>query len=863
MLRQLTLIALASLAALSTGCDPKIEKTEPGTFITARFDPSASPAVVPSPNDLATNPATGLLVVPRPEAATGADLTFFDWLEQLNGFPTSAGASATFTGDLAASSISPTTVRVFDVTNNLTPVVTSLAYSPDDVGDALSTLTIGAPDGGWVQGHTYAVGLVAGTGGLIGLDNVPVIASATWSLLRSEKSLVAGCTDLTAPDCRPATELIPSLEKEDAAARYLDQRAKAIQLEQLRLKYKPVLDRLVAVGAKREDVVLAWTFRIADLAQLVYDPTASPPRVPTPNDAAMHPQTGLLNIDPNTPGYSPAYREFITDYLNTLDGFPVTAAAAAVASTDLDPATVTPSSVVVVGIDGQPAPGYTVSWADSTNTINVAPANGSWGKGRHLGVVIFGRRAKDVPAATKPEAVERIGGQAVVASSAMALLRSPEPLVTCPNGDLTSPECALAVTAAPLSLTSARALESFRRPVNEAIIAATAGGRGRDEVALAWTFKTVSYPEAVFDPSASIIPFPNDLLRTTGANPRLTLPVPDGGSALQQQLITGLNTLDGFSVTAAIVSEGSADRGAIDVGRIDPATLDGGAFFFRPAGAPAPSVIACVDCTSSLLPDGGAPSTPQQLQFVPQLPLAEQVTYAAYLSTRLKSLDGKPVVPSSAFALARLSVPLCENGASTVPVLSTAQACGTIASPGGLEALRAGLQPLIALIATRGTPRNELTLAWTFTTQTTVSQLSTLVGAVTAGMVPNLGTTVTSGPLPVAAVFGSLPSANVGAVYMGTMPLPFGLVGPGGTILPPNNWVTPQKSAYVLTIPGAPQVMPTAGWPVVLFGHGLTSNRTTMVAIANALAGAGFASLAVDVVFHGERNTCTGVGAYV
>ncbi len=877
MLRHLTLAAVALLLA----CDPKIAQEEPVTVITARFDPSVSPAVVPTPNDLATDPATGRLAVPKPDTATGADVAFIDYLNSLNGFPTSAGAAATFSGDLVATSVTDKSVRVFDVTAGYAVVPTAITYSDADVGDAKSTVAISAPDGGWVPGHSYAVGLLTGATGLEGKDGVKVSASATWTLLRSDKPLVLGCTDTSSPDCRPATELIPSAEKEDPAARYLDQRAKAVQLEGLRQKYKPVIDKLVEGGAKREEVVLAWTFRIADFAQLVYDPSASPPRVPTPNDAAINPMTGLVRIDPNTPGYTDAYKEFITDYLNTLDGFPASSPGTGAATTDLDPSTVTSASVVVVGVDGSPAPGYSVSWADATNTISVVPAGGSWGKGRHLGVVIFGRRDADVSAATKQPAVERIGGGAVVASSAMALLRSPDPLVTCPNADLTSPECALAVTAAPLSLGSAVLLESFRLQVNEAIEQALAAspGRTRDEVALAWTFKIVSYPEAVFDPSASIIPFPNDLLRTQPPNPRLNLPIPDGGSALQQNLIAGLNTLDGFSVTAPIVSEGSAERGAIDVGRLDPEFLDAGTGFFRPMVPGVVPVSVCLDCTSTLLPDGGVPSSPQQLQFVPQLPLTEQATYAAYLTTDLKDLDGHKVTPSSAFALARLSKALCENGVSTVPVLSNVQACGTMTSP-GLEALRAGLQPLITLLAQRGVSRQKLALAWAFTTQSTVSQLSGLTGAVTAGMVPNLPTTVTAAPVATAAgvpaalsaVYGMLPSAAIGAVYMGTMPLPFGLVGPnpamllppsvpGGVILPPNNWMTPQKSAYVLTVPAGPT--PPNGWPVVIFGHGLTANRTTMVAISNALAAAHFATLAVDVVWHGERNTCNGVGAFI
>ena len=48
---------------------------------------------------------------------------------------------------------------------------------------------------------------------------------------------------------------------------------------------------------------------------------------------------------------------------------------------------------------------------------------------------------------------------------------------------------------------------------------------------------------------------------------------------------------------------------------------------------------------------------------------------------------------------------------------------------------------------------------------------------------------------------------------------------------------------------------PPDGWPVVLFQHGVTSNRTSMIAIADAFALAGFAMLAIDLPLHGVTDT--------
>src|SRR3546814_5166859 len=56
--------------------------------------------------------------------------------------------------------------------------------------------------------------------------------------------------------------------------------------------------------------------------------------------------------------------------------------------------------------------------------------------------------------------------------------------------------------------------------------------------------------------------------------------------------------------------------------------------------------------------------------------------------------------------------------------------------------------------------------------------------------------------------------------------------------------------------------MPADGWPVVIFQHGITGNRTQMIAIAPALAAAGFATVAIDLPLHGlpqiGRASCRG-----
>jgi pimeloyl-ACP methyl ester carboxylesterase len=57
----------------------------------------------------------------------------------------------------------------------------------------------------------------------------------------------------------------------------------------------------------------------------------------------------------------------------------------------------------------------------------------------------------------------------------------------------------------------------------------------------------------------------------------------------------------------------------------------------------------------------------------------------------------------------------------------------------------------------------------------------------------------------------------------------------------------------LLTVPNANsgKTKPAAGWPIVIFQHGITRNRTDMFAIAGTLAAQGFAVIAIDAPLHG------------
>ena len=1067
----------AALVVLVVACAPEIPNTPPGEFVVARFDPSAAPPVVPTPNDLVTNTTTGLLAVPVPAEASAADKWFYDWLNTLNGFPAAVGASVTFTHALDPATVTASTVRVIDLDASNATVDVTRSYTDSTSTVAPGQLAIAPPVGGWLPGHRYALAIVGGLNGVRSKTGLTCVGSATWAFIRNAGELI-DCPndDLASTSCRLTTEIIPSTITEDQGRRVADQIATAKRLETLRRKYKPAIDAFVAAGVQRADLALLWTFRVDDSASFVFDPTASkvpspndlaikqglvaspidpnasaaaqewtrtwlntlngfppttaagaeiaqqeldpttlndrtvrvsvqqggalvgpptiswnarlkrlvispaagswgtaktlsvavlggasgvkglggkrlvasqvwalvrsaaplvdcevlgpacnsfvkaapistsqaialeslrrtykpmldsleaqgvprrdvagawifstadqpelvfdpaavPARLPTPTDLAVNPTTGLVNA-PVPPGASPAYAEFITEYLNTLNGFPVASTSVAELSGDVDPSSIDSNTVRVQVISGPALVGSpTITFDSTTSRLSIAPPNGSWGKGRTIAVTVLGG----------PAGIRSRSGKPLVASQSFSFVKLSNTLVDAQCTTLGA-SCR-SVTL--LSDAQAVALEPVRRALKPVFDSLESTGIPRDDVAGLWVFRTVNQPELTFDLAQSVVPFPNNhLLRGNtlpdggvqsgfvvvlpdGGAPgddavpgvRLSLPTPTGASPSQAQLVGGLNTLDGFSTTAPIVSENSTTLAALDQGSIDAGSLSAVGLVKLGASSDAGTrFVACLNCTSSLN-DAGEMDQPQQLQWVPQTPLDESARYAAYVTTSLRDTQGRVVMAAPTFALVRLRSPLVDGtGASTIPVVSNAQAQQ-------LEPIRRRFKDCLDRLEAAGTPRSTQALAFCFTTQSITAPIRGITGLVNASTLPTTVTwmadvtTATRGMLTTAGV----PNAAIGAIFEGDLVLPFALTGTGGTF---NTAFEARPARFTLTVPSS--AAPMNGYPIVIFGHGLTRGRSDSLLAANALATAGLATIAIDTPFHGDRSDCRGLAA--
>jgi len=593
-----------------------------------------------------------------------------------------------------------------------------------------------------------------------------------------------------------------------------------------------------------------------DVVTARFDPAVTPPDVPTPTDLAKDETTDLLAI-PVSPSASAAEREFIEKFLNTLNGYPPDTPATANFDARLQPSSVNRSSVRVIDLTSGSPLALTPTYADvgspAKGQITMTPPPpsspdqpGGWAIGhKYMVALIAGTNG-----------LIGLQGQQVVGSAAWGLLTSVNPLVTCPD-NLADPNCRATTDLIPSTETDparriadqtakAKQLEHIRQGYAQLINLLTRQGINRSDIALLWTFTTLSRPQATFDPGNQVIPFPNDLaaLPLPGGGVRVNLPIPDGGSPLVQQLFQGLNTLDGFSTTAPIVSENSDPLPALTKSLLDPTTIvDGGTgvLNLNADGGIQPQIRPCLtnvpngNCATFTTPDGGAP---QQLQLIPTVPLLERTTYVAYFTTKLKDTQGNAVAPTTAFALMRNRNPLVDGSnnstISTVPTVLAQQ----------LELARQVMKKGLDTLESTGITREQLVLATVFTTQSEGAALKQLRGAPFWNAVP---TTV---HFPT----GCSSSSCVGRIVVANL-----LTDPQGVFNPANPRL--ETISFTVFFPsGSP---PQGGWPVTVFGHALSRAQSDAFVLSSLFNSAGQAVIATDVIWHGDRTTCTGSSLFI
>jgi dienelactone hydrolase len=896
------LAALALPLALA-GCAKEIETyAPPAGSVQAIFDPSTTPPAVPTPTDLAKGQTPPyLLKVPVADATTKPAQAYFDtFLNTLNGFPTSATAEVRFDGELEESSITKDSVLVYELPDPTKPVaVADLVYEYKTV-EATATTAKGSMIriwnyAGWKRGTKYVFLVRGGDKGVKGKTG-PVIRSALFELAAADKALCAWDnsrswdpstkTCATPGDGKTATgcctfnysALIESSVKKTLRAKMVDKPidevdkaihaevlAKATDFERLRTMYNTFLLPVAgAANAPLQEIVVAWNFTTTSMNEGVFDPAALVPRVPTPTDLVPRdPATGLLVV-PSSPTASPAEKAF-NAYLSSLDGFPASSTAALEFTAELESASVG-ASLVVYEHDGKgtlaAATDAAATWDAARKRVVVTRKGGFKRATTHVVVALGGDKGlqnKDTALAKAPKR-----------SALMQLALSPHALCTY---DTAAKKCSDALVSSFIddpatkagkltAVEKATKFEQIRQGYDPLLKLAETKGHKRDDVIALWTFTTLSMTEAIFDTSAGIIPFPSDFLLDSAGlakNPpeyRVAIPAPANETPTEKALREGLNTLDGFTLQGKYLLAVS--------GPVDPASLKP-LYTYSLIDTEAKAPV--LDAEVKFEPAAGA------ITIRPTKPLAERTRYAIAFVSKLKPGDPKPdgeglkddkgrrVVPSPTTVLLRSADPLVDaSGKSLVSAVDDATAAAAEKGRLALKSLFDGLaaNPILP------TPRENIVAAWTFRTQSysdTPPKLRALPWQALAAAdgqqpkwVGKLDPSLAS--WPTAPAGKKYPKDNLSALGKGVF-VSVNLIDEQGTgaFLPDPTKAKPTTAPFYLTLPKG--AMPAAGWPLVVVQHGIYGSKNVLFEIADALGKAGFAALAFDLIYHGERSWCT------
>jgi pimeloyl-ACP methyl ester carboxylesterase len=348
--------------------------------------------------------------------------------------------------------------------------------------------------------------------------------------------------------------------------------------------------------------------------------------------------------------------------------------------------------------------------------------------------------------------------------------------------------------------------------------------------------------KAAFVPAGGVMPFPNDLFFSGSADGTVNMPVIDPTDT--GDYLVAINALDGYSTTAPIFVPFT---GPIDAASITAATVR----MVNVTGAPAPLTFG-THYTAGVSP---AVDGTNQLMITPLAPLAAKGRYAIIVTRGITSGGTAAVADTTMQALLDI------HTAGATP-------------PASLTALYNALDPAMDLANGLGVADSNIAVVATFATQSTLDVLADVNTDAVAGTALAVSIDRTNKELldPTNANAAVLNRADVYAgfisvPYMVSRTNPLGgrwqtatggevtrytaLAGAGPAVTETLNVPMLVAIPNGGTKGGSVAAKPVAGWPVVIFQHGITGNRSNMIAIAQAMAGAGFAVVAIDHPLHG------------
>ncbi|MFT7485630.1 MAG: hypothetical protein ACI9F9_001480 [Candidatus Paceibacteria bacterium] len=410
----------------------------------------------------------------------------------------------------------------------------------------------------------------------------------------------------------------------------------------------------------------------------------------------------------------------------------------------------------------------------------------------------------------------------------------------------------------------------------------------------------------VYSPATGQVPLPNDILFSGSLD--ATLNLPPAAVMAQQPLFDSLNSLDGWSTSApgSFAFASGVDPATVTAGttvRLFEVTLAVSGTTGLTLGQSVTDVLTQLSAGTDYVVAPAA-SDPSNATYavVPLKPFSPKKSYMLVVTNGILGTDGQPVRPSDTYLIASADV-------ITNPLQSNHPLAGLQVLINAMENVASTDTDVTPAIV-----KDDIVCTLTFTTQSLFEGLAAVQAVAAGGEAVVLASMCAGSPsnqhlacfaapanqVPTGALLGLLGDTSVllmGAtghadVYAASLTLPYYLTAAanpaGGVVSDPapltERWTArfsflegtgafdpmetdkhvtqhnplPLQTAaetvpVLISLPNAMSgnVQPGTGWPVVIFQHGITADRSSMIAIADSLADAGFACVAIDLPLHG------------
>ncbi len=543
-----------------------------------------------------------------------------------------------------------------------------------------------------------------------------------------------------------------------------------------------------------------------------FDPDAK--SIPMPNDAARDAVAGRLDLPNDTAKelakLTDAEKEFYA-YLETLDGWSSLMTATVEFTGSIDPATINQDTVQVWHWGAAPTrlDDVRVGVAEDGKKLYLDPPRTGWVRGDRYAVVLRGGA----------QGVVGKQGERVECDAAFYFLRQTEPL------DTEEHERAFPGDTKEERHRNATKLETIRKDIAPMFEYFEANQIPRDEVAALWAFTVTTRTELAMDKASQRMPLPIDLM-IDPATKHVDLPLAPWDSAMEAEVKLRLREFTGFGLSSDLLYELT--------GPVDATTLNDQSVHLYQLD-PSPTEVPI---TVTLMADH------QHVLLAPASGrLAEDTRYAVVIDDSVRDVNGLAIIamPAGHFLKAHASV-----------FDGTTSLVSGVDSPDAHKLENARIT-LAGSLDTLG--RDHVLAAWPFKTMAVRAPLvEARKSSGTLGLSPDPHDVQHLSPGDAIADFplALLSMGNIADVYYGTIESPYyldrqtrALRGDGGHVV--------EDVGFALAVPKNPKPGPI---PVVIFGHGLVTERRFVLAVANALAAKGFASISIDFPFHGARTYC-------